>query len=196
MKTGILNSVLDKLEVLDVGGDHVEVGHEVLASHADGRDVAAEGFTVDDVLLREDMDDFLAGIEHGVVLVGDEVLDILPLDETVVRGNHNAALGGTRLDVLSGDAHPHFVDVDVGLVGGFFDSTANRLGGVGDVLHHTVLHALGVGFTEAQDFHFSRLDPHTHEAGDFGGSDVESNNDFVFHNYVLFCLFISCSSSR
>ena len=63
------------------------------------------GFTLEKVLrpdlsnevtLRKDMDNLLARLEHGVVLVAREALDILLLDELVLGGYHDAALAGGR----------------------------------------------------------------------------------------------------
>ena len=154
MKTSVLDGILDILEVLHVGGDHVEISLQGLPHDAHRRDFAAERFTVDNILLGEDVDNLFAGLEQGVVLLVGEAVDISLLDEAVVGGNHDAAVARTRLDVLSGDADPHHVVVKSSLVGGFADGTADRLGGIGDALDNAVFHALGVGFTEAQDFHF------------------------------------------
>ena len=193
METCILDGVLDILEILDVGSDHVEIGLESLASDADGRHLTAEGFAVDNELLGEDVDNFLTGLEHGVVLLGHEAVDILLGDEAVVGGNHDAAVGGARLDVLTGDAHPYLVDVDIGLVGGFAHSATDGFGGVGDILYDAMLDTLGVGLAETENLDLVVVGADTDEAGDFGGTNVETYDNFIFHDcYVLLIIISLC----
>jgi hypothetical protein len=104
----------------------------------------------------------------------------------MLDGNHDAAVGGARLDVLAGNAHPDLVDVDVGLVGGFADGATDGLGGIGDALHHAMLNAFGVGFSKTQDFHFAIFGTHAHETGNLGGANVKTYNDFVSHKMCYF----------
>ena len=93
-----------------------------------------------------------------------------------------------RLDVLTGDTDPNFVDVDVGLIGGLADGTAYGLGGVGDILHDTMFHAFGISLAESEDFHLAVFSTHTDKACDFCGTDVKAYNDFVFHNVLFFII--------
>ena len=55
----------------------MEVGLEGLTHSTHRRNIARKGLTVDDVLLREDVDNLLAGLEHRVVLFRDKAVDIL-----------------------------------------------------------------------------------------------------------------------
>ena len=94
--------------------------------------------------------------------------------------------------MLTCDADPHFVDVDISLVGCLINSLGDGVGCLRNTFHNTMLHTYRLRFAEAKDLDLSVFAPHTDEAGYLRSTDVEADNDFVCHNIYcyLFIFFV------
>ena len=167
----------------------MEIGHQTLARNAHRVDVVFKLVVVDNIVLWKDMDDFLARVEHYAVLLFDKTVYIGLFDESLVFGNHHAALIRAAFDVLTGNAHINLFHVVIGHFGGVAYRTTDGIGCVVDVAHYAVLHTHGLRFAESFNLDFAVFGAQTDETGDFCCSDVKTYNVFTTHG-IYFLLFI------
>ncbi len=146
-------------------------------SNARHADRVADAFlrTVDDVLLRDGMEDALvrrhgdgAGRFQHAVEIG--IADL-------ARGDRHHAVGIAALDVAAGDRGIDRSDLAAGHHVGFLDGALDRLHRGFDVHDDAAAHA--ARFVRADADHFDRLvrGVFTNQRGHLGGADVEADDE-------------------
>ena len=117
----------------------MEIGHETLSCHTYGVNINIQFIVINNIGLGEHMDYLLSRLEHNAVLVVNKMVNIRLLNQCVVFRNHDTALIGATLDVLSGYSHIDLGDIHLGHVGCITHSLPDRTGSASDIAHHTVL---------------------------------------------------------
>src|SRR5690606_37863525 len=133
-------------------------------------------FAVDDVLLRDHVNDLLSGTHDQPVHVVDELVDVL-LTHLVVEAlacDHPAVLHGP--DSPPGYAPDHFGAVHSVVVGGQAHRAAIGTHRLFDVHHHATVHTQRLGLPDAEDLHLPEFVPSAHQRCDLRGSQVEAHH--------------------
>ena len=174
-EASLADALVDVLGRGHLAGDDVEVGFQANAAHADG--VLDALFVVHSEFLRNHVQDFFPGLHHELVHVLDEGFDVVLADFRfeVLPGDESAVL--QTLDVLPRDAHVHQSDLGphllLGLLHGLLDGCHRAV----DVGHDAARHAHRFTSAVAEQFNLAKLIFLTNEAGNFRGSDVETDDD-------------------
>ena len=176
-EVGLLDALVNVLRRRRLASDDVEVGLQTHTGHADG--VFDALLVVHGELLWNDVQNLLTWLHHELAHVLDERLDVLLADFRfkVLAGDHAAVLEG--LDVLPGDADVHELDLGTHLHLGFLNRLLDRRHRAVDVGHHAAGHPHRLAASEAEQFNFPEFVLAPDEAGDFGGPDVEADDDFT-----------------
>ena len=177
LQAGPLDAAVDVLGRGRLSGDDVEVGFEAHAGVADG--LLDAGLAVHGELLRQHVEDLLPRQHLELLHVLDELLDVLPVDFLLRLGPDQLSPMLQALNVLPRNAHVDHLDAHVGGLLGGFHGGPDGLDGLLDVGHHAAGHP--DGFTPAipDDLQLAMGILLAHDAGDFGGSDVESDDDVL-----------------
>ena len=188
VEASAFDAVVDVEQVGGVAGNDVEVRLQLFASHTHRVAFGAEFLAVDNVVLREDVDDVFARRESNVALLFDEAVDILALDIFVFGRDDDRAHVLDALDVLTGDADIDIVYSHTGLFGGSFHCFGDRGSRILDVFNYATLHTARFSLAKADDFDFSVFVALTDKTSDFGCSNVESDDDvfLVVHDVEYF----------
>ena len=173
-----LDAPVDVADGSDLADDDVEVGFQSNAAHA--HRLLDATLVVHGVFLRQDVQDFLAGLHHLAVHVLDQRIDIDLADFRfkVVAGALAARL--LALDVLAGDADVHVHKDRPGGALGFFNGRADGIHGFFNVRNDPAGHPDGFALPVTEDFDFTVFIAAPDEAGDFRRADIQANDDFFW----------------
>ena len=187
-QTGPLHAAVDVVAGRDLAGDDVEVRLQPGAGHTDR--VGNSLLIVDGVLLRDHVQDLIAGGQDKLVHVADQPVDV-PLGDLVlgvIAHQHAAVL--QALDVLAGNTDVDNVKRLATRLLGQFAGLADGADGFLNVGNDAPHDALGFHLAGAEDFQTPVSVALPHEGADFGGADVKSGYDVVSsgisHNNILY----------
>ena len=164
----------------DGPGDDVDLGFETHAGHA--HRVLDAGLLVDDVFLRQDVNDFpVHGDGHRPGGI-DDALDIVFGDLAALDG-HDAAAVETG-DVPPGDAGIDRGDLAAGHQFGFLHRFLDGIHCRFDVHHHALAQPDGRVRADADDVDLAAAD-FTDHAADFGGPDIEAHHEITASLHLI-----------
>ena len=187
LQPGALDAPVDVLGGGSLARDDVEVGFEPNPCMTYW--LFDSGFAVYREFLRQDVQDLLTRQHFELAHVVDELLYVTAGDFIIGLRADQLTPMLEALDVLPRDAHIDHFDPDIGRFLRRFNSRLDGLNGVLDVGYNATGDPDGFTFAIADDLQLAMGIFLAYDASDFGGADVESDNDVlmgvgVFHTGV------------
>ncbi len=176
----------------DLSDHHVEIRLQASPVHADR--LLDFGLTVHLVLLRQYMNDFLAGQHDQFVYLVDQLFQVFLPDHFlgIHPGDIVAVLQGA--DMLSGDTDGHRPDLQARIPLCFLDGLLDGLYGLGDVVDNPAVDPQALGSSDSQNLDLPILIFLADNGNDLGGTNVQSYrilnffhalSDFSAHHLVV-----------
>src|SRR5690606_34250707 len=172
--------------------DDVKIRLQPYARHADWFFDAV--FVVDHVVLRHYMDNLASRRNHHPVHVLGKTLDIAYRDLIILRGAGNDAVLNKTADMLTGNPHVNYPDINTRLITRFFDSLLHGINGFVNIKANALHHSFRFRFTRSEHLKFTEFILPADDDTYFRGSDIEADyNFFLFHDVVLFIVVVLMS---
>ena len=159
----------------DSTGDDVRLYFQTHAAHADR--LADAVLTIDDELLRQDVQDFLIGRDRHRLGGFDHPFDIAGGDFLVLDRHH--AVRVEALDVAAGDAGVHILDLAVGHQLDFLDHPADGVHRLLDINDDALLQAARVLRAHADDIEMALIVDLGDQRDDFRRPDVQPDDQIL-----------------
>ncbi|MCY1415824.1 hypothetical protein D9M71_313200 [compost metagenome] len=175
LEAAAAHALLDVLSRVDRTGDHVDLGFQAHAGHA--QRLAHAFLVVDHVVLGQRVQHALVGGDGDRLGRVEDAVDVRRA-HLAVADRHDA-VGVQAADVVAGDADECRVDTAAGHLLGLVDGALDRLHGGLDVHHHALLQAAGRMGPDADDLQLAVGRDLAHQRHHLGGADVQADDHFA-----------------
>ncbi|MNC11705.1 hypothetical protein D3C75_594120 [compost metagenome] len=169
------HTLLDVLGGVDCASDHVNLGFQAHARHA--QRLAHAFLVVDHVVLRQGVQHALVGRDGNGLGGVEYALQVGQADFAVADGDD--AVGVQAADVVAGHADEGRVDTAAGHQLRFFHGALDRLHGGLDVHHHAFFQATGRMGADPDDFQGAVFAHFAHQRHHLGGADIQPDDHFA-----------------
>ncbi|EKE17996.1 MAG: hypothetical protein ACD_10C00176G0002 [uncultured bacterium] len=155
-------------------GDNVRLHLQAHAAHADR--LADAILSIDDELLRQDMQDFLIGRNRHCFRRLDDAVNVAGGHFFILDRHH--AVGVETLDVTAGNARIYVLHLAVGHQFNLLNDSANGMHRIFDIHHHAFFQAARILRAHADYIEMAFLVDLGDQGDDFRRPDIQANDQF------------------
>src|SRR5690606_30832567 len=187
MQARIAHTALNIADCRFIAGDDMKIGAKLGTVHTYHFALGHISVIIYRKLRRDDVDNLVTGRNVRFALVIDKQLNFLLSNDVFGTGSHPVSSRRNTLNMLSSNAYIHIVHFKMRIIfSKIVNSPFNRSDTLFQILHNAMVYAMGVCFTEADNFNLAEFIFSSGNSYDFGGTNVQSYN-----NWAFFCTHIA-----